>query len=244
MVLDNNVKNHQLVQLRTQRGTSSDRGSSVRREQIETDSNQLFARINREEINPLYDFVAVTKRMDESLIVLKMLWGLETGDIIVSSAKAGQYSYNWELKGTCFHIPRTVKSEGVMEHIRTDFRKANGDFLLHAISNRSLDLTIDSLGCENFDRSKYTKLRKLATSQCMTNTTFPCSLTGEWQPEYKGDCDEFDVGCGYRCIDNILDQYESGKLALEQREREREPRALSSLFIFPDPILFITLYYY
>lgn len=185
-------------------------------DQIEEDSNQLYARILREEILPLYDFVAVTERMDESLVVLKMLWGLDTGDIIVSAAKAGEWSYNWNPKGTCFKIPRTVKTQGVLDYIQTDFRRANGDFLLHAVANRSLDLTIDALGREEFDRefTKYKQLKTTTTALCQGNATFPCSKTGEWQEGFREDCYEYDVGCGYRCIDNLLDQYERGEFAL------------------------------
>jgi len=212
----NNVKNHQFVQLRTQRGFSSD-GGYITDHQINEDSNQLYARILREEIMPLYDFVAVTERMDESLVVLKMLWGLDTGDIIVSAAKAGEYSYNWNHKGTCFKIPRSVKTDGVMDYIKTDFRTANGDFLLHAVANRSLDLTIDSLGRDEFNRefTKYKALKTATTAICQSNATFPCSKTGQWQDGYKEDCYEYDVGCGYRCIDNLLDQYEQGKFVLD-----------------------------
>ena len=104
-----------------------------------------------------------------------------------------------------------------MEYIETDFRRANGDFLLHAIANRSLDLTIDALGRDKFQQEfeTYQKLRALATEMCQANTTFPCSKTGEWQEGYKENCYEFDIGCGHRCIDNVLDQYESGQLSLQ-----------------------------
>jgi hypothetical protein len=209
------VKNHQLVQLRTERGTSAD-GCCQTAHQITEDSNQLFARILREEILPLHDFVAVTERMDESLVALKMLWGLNTGDIVVSAAKAGEYSYNWNPKGTCFKIPRTVTTQGVMNYINTDFHRANGDYLLHAVVNRSLDLTIDSLGRDQFNREmeEYKKLKAYATGICQDNATFPCSSSGEWQSSYVDSCYEYDVGCGYKCIDSVLDQYESGELTL------------------------------
>ena len=210
------VKNHQFVQLRTQRGTSAD-GCCHTTHQIQEDSNQLYARIMREEILPLYDFIAVTERMDESLVALKMLWGLQTGDIIVSAAKAGQYSYNWNPKGTCFKIPRTIKREAVLDYISTDFHRANGDFMLHSVMNRSLDLTIDQLGREKFNMEleKYHKLKALTTQLCQNNATFPCSKTGEWQSGFEESCYEYDVGCGYRCIDSVLDRYESGELSIE-----------------------------
>ena len=212
----NSVKNHQFVQLRTQRGYASDGGYATDH-QIHEDSDQLYARILREEIIPLYDFVAVTERMDESLVVLKMLWGLDTGDIIVSAAKAGEWSYNWNPKGTCFKIARTHQTDGVLDYIKTDFRSANGDFLLHAVANRSLDMTIDALGRDDFDRefAQYKALKTATTSICQSNATFPCSKTGQWQPQFKEDCYEYDVGCGYRCIDNLLDKYEKGEFALD-----------------------------
>ena len=55
------------------------------------------------------------------------------------------------------------KSGSVKDYIQTDFKRANGDFLLHAIANRSLDLTIDVLGRERVKREveKHRRLRSL-----------------------------------------------------------------------------------
>jgi hypothetical protein len=209
----NNIKNHQFIQLRTQRTYSADGGSQTR-DQILEDSNQMYARILREEIMPLYDFIAVTERMEESLVVLKLLWGLEHGDIIVSAAKAGEWSYNWYPKGTCFKIPKSQRTDAVMNYMKTDFRKENGDFLLHAIANRSLEMTIESLGRDRFNQElqKHRQLKAFTMKHCQNNATFPCSTSGEWQEGFQESCYDYDVGCGYRCIDDALDRYESGEL--------------------------------
>lgn len=163
---------------------------------------------------PLYDFIAVTERMEESLVVLKLLWGLEHGDIIVSAAKAGAWSYNWNPKETCFKIPKSQRTDAVMNYIKTDFRKENGDFLLHAIANRSLEMTIESLGRDRFNQElqKHRQLKAFTMKHCQNNTTFPCSTSGEWQEGFQESCYDYDVGCGYRCIDDVLDRYESGEL--------------------------------
>lgn len=145
-----------------------------------------------------------------------MLWGLKTGDIIVSASKTGAYSYNWDPPNTCFKIRRTERTPAVEKYIANDFRRKNGDFLLHAVANRSLDMTIDYLGRDKFNREfeEYKKLKAFATSICLHNATFPCSPTGAWQPEFVDDCYNMDIGCGYRCIDDVLDRYESGELTL------------------------------
>jgi len=186
------VKNHQLVQLRTQRGNSGNGGKATRSElQIHEDSNQLFARILREEILSTYDFIAVTERLDESLVVLKLLWGLNDGDIITPSSKGGDWTLNWS-RGykSCFYAPKLNKSDQVKDYIRTDFRRANGDFLLHAIANRSLDLTIDVLGRERVNREveKHRRLRSLLVKKCENETIAPCSVDGEFQIESRENC--------------------------------------------------------
>jgi hypothetical protein len=210
------VKNHQFVQLRTQRGLSADGGKATLF-QLTEDSNQTFARILREEIMPLYDFIAVQERMDESLVVLKLLWGLEDGDIVVSSANGGPWKKNWNPRGSCFYNPNVDRTPEVEEYLSTRFRQGNADYLLHAIANQSLDLTIDVLGRERVKREvqKHVKLRALATERCIEETTFPCSETGEWQADFEENCYEFDEGCGHKCMDRVLDEYERGEIALD-----------------------------
>jgi hypothetical protein len=203
------VKNHQFIQLRTKRGKSADGGFPTN-QRIE-DSNQAVGRILQEEIMPLYDFIAVTERMEESLVVLKLLWGLEDGDIIVSSAKqAGGWSHNWDPLGECFNVPKRSASFSVKEYISTRFHDGNADFLLHAIANRSLDLTIEALGRHrvNTEVHRHRKLTALVGHHCQSNVTFPCSDEGLWQESHVEDCYEDDIGCGHRCIDDVLDRFE------------------------------------
>jgi hypothetical protein len=209
------VKNHQFVQLRTKRGKSADGGFPTN-QQIE-DSNHAVGRILQEEIMPLHDFIAVTERMEESLVVLKLLWGLEDGDIIVSSAKqAGGWSHNWDPLGECFDVPKLSASRVVKEYLSTQFNEGNADFVLHSVANRSLDLTIDALGRDrvNEELRRHKKLTALVAHHCQSNVTFPCSDEGIWQESHVEDCYEDDMGCGHRCIDDVLDKYEKGEFVM------------------------------
>jgi hypothetical protein len=146
--------------------------------------------------------------------MLPLTWGLEDGDIIVSLAKqAGGWSHNWDPLGECFDVPKLSASRAVKQYLSTQFHDGNADFVLHSVANRSLDLTIDALGRDrvNEELQRHKKLKALVAHRCQSNVTFPCSHEGTWQEYYVEDCYEDDMGCGHRCIDDVLDKYEKGE---------------------------------
>ena len=79
------------------------------------------------------------------------------------------------------------------------------DRALHQAANRSLDLTIDKLGRQKFQRylDIYRQASQLAQSRCLPHVTFPCSAEGVPTPEGETDCLWKDSGCGYECLDAI-----------------------------------------
>jgi hypothetical protein len=93
--------------------------------------------------------------------------------------------------------------------LQTTYRKNNPDYLLYAAVNRSLDLTIDLLGRGRVEKGvrQLHNMQALAQEKCLSKAIFPCSANGTWQPGYKEDCYEKDFGCGYRCLDAVLDEY-------------------------------------
>ena len=141
-----------------------------------------------------YDFLILVERFDESLVVMQLLLGLETSDILyLSSKKAGSsYFFNKE-KNKCTFLKKSVISPGVAKYLASDewYAKQYGDYLLQEAVNQSLDLTIAALGKDKFDRAllKFQSLKKLANEKCADTVDFPCSSAGKPQPELaKKNC--------------------------------------------------------
>ena len=81
-----------------------------------------------------------------------------------------------------------------------------GDYVLYEAVNKSLDLTIDSLGRELFEDAldAFIKLKCRAEEKCAADAVFPCSSTGEIQlAESSESCYKRDWGCGYPCLDTL-----------------------------------------
>ena len=82
------------------------------------------------------------------------------------------------------------------------------DRLLYLAANRSLDLTIEALGREEFERKldQFRIAQKVAAETCLNTTRFPCSPKGEMRKET--DCLWKDSACGTDCLDRVaLDQF-------------------------------------
>ena len=210
------AKNNQIAQLRSQRGRSAEGNGSAKREDV-PESEKAAMDVIKKEIIPAYDFIAVTERMDESLVVMKMLWNLEYGDIITASAKqAGGWSFNWNPSKTCFYVPKfnSTLFPSVQKYIDTDFRSENYDYMLHEFANRSLDATIEQLGRKEVEKgvAYYRRLKERTLEHCQAEIIFPCSEDGKWQAGSLGSCYQHDIGCGYRCINHFLDKLERGNL--------------------------------
>jgi hypothetical protein len=164
-----------------------------------------------------YDFVAVQERMDESLVVMKLLFHLGDWDVIVLSAKrSGSYAPN--PVGKCTMVPPSATTTTIhvntSTYLTTDFERNNYDYLLYAAADKSLDLTMDALGRDRVEHEveKHQRLQRLAEATCQNEALFPCSQEGKRQKNSKESCYHQDWGCGYRCLDRLQSQYEQGKL--------------------------------
>jgi hypothetical protein len=176
--------------------------------------NPAAARIQRSILHA-YDFVAIQERMDESLVVLKMLLDLEDFDIIVLPAKQSG-SYAMGPNGSCRIVNPTRSLPELEDYFKTDFPNNNYDYLLYAAANRSLDTTIDiTLGRERVAQEvqKHKRLQRFAQGKCRPEAFFPCSSTGKLQlAASKESCYHQDWGCGYQCLDRLARDYKEGKL--------------------------------
>jgi len=82
-------------------------------------------------------------------------------------------------------------------------------FLLHKAVNKSLDLTIQNIGKEKFEKAlkEHRYLMSLIQNECKDRAVFPCSRDGVMQHKkaYK-NCYWKDSGCGYPCINEVYDK--------------------------------------
>jgi hypothetical protein len=155
----------------------------------------------------MYDFLAVTERMDESLVVMKLLWDLHDEDVLVLPAKiAGGY----EPQGgnaNCSLTVKSFRSPAVEQYIAEEFDKDNMDYVYYAAANYSLDKTINMLGREKVaaEVERHRALQRLVNAQCASEAFFPCSAEGKLQnKESQQSCYYQDAGCGHACVNRVV----------------------------------------
>jgi hypothetical protein len=157
-----------------------------------------------------YDFVGVTERMHESLVALQMILGLETNDILYLKAKS---SGNWDdgaaNNQTCVYIVPSFQSPGMKKYFASNHWKNNmsGDYLLYRAAHKSLDMTIERLGRQDFEKNlaKFERAMQVASETCK-KVLWPCSSDGK--RNFPNDCLWLDSGCGVQCLDDLkLQQY-------------------------------------
>jgi Sulfotransferase family len=155
-----------------------------------------------------YDFVAVTERFDESAVVLAMLLNIPIADVLYLTAKGNGGFDDAGGKGGalgCTYITPSFLSEGMKEYFRSDEwqERVHWDHVFYQAANRSLDLTIESLGRDKVEKNlaKYRHAKDRANEVCLPKTTFPCSAKGELNRET--DCLWKDSACGSDCLDEI-----------------------------------------
>ena len=153
-----------------------------------------------------YDFLIVVERLDESLVALQLLLGLDSDDILFSSSKiAGGYV---KLIHSCIYVPKSFISNNVAKFLNSSKWAAMnfGDFMLHSAAEKSLDLTIDSIGRRKFEKAlkQFLLLKSRVYDICSSRTVFPCSVDGIYQIERSSkNCYHLDGGCGYPCFDQV-----------------------------------------
>jgi hypothetical protein len=154
-----------------------------------------------------YDFIGVTERMDESAVCLMMLLRLKLADILhLSSKNSGGYD-DGAFKNQCVYITPTVISEGIRDYFASNEwqRYVQPERALYEAVNRSLDLTIEKLGRDEFQANlaRYRHAQQLEKLRCLSTTKFPCTDTGTRIKDNATDCLSSDLGCGFACIDEV-----------------------------------------
>jgi hypothetical protein len=80
-----------------------------------------------------------------------------------------------------------------------------GDRLLYRAVHKSLDLTIDQLGRDEFQRqlSFFRKINQRAQEWCAPRSVSICSDGGLLTPEENRTCYIWAEGCSHACLDEI-----------------------------------------
>jgi len=160
-----------------------------------------------------YNFIGVVERMDESLVVMKLLYGFEDAAMIVFGSKQSG-SFDDGLTGMCKAIHKSYTTQDVDEHLAEGgtYRKTNEDYFLYAVANRNLDRTIDVLGRKRVAREviRHRTLSELANKSCLANTIFPC--TKDKAPRNnENHCYASDWGCGHKCSMAVIQNAVEGQ---------------------------------
>ena len=164
----------------------------------------------RKDILDSYHFIAVAERMDESLVVMRLLFDFDPTDMIVLSSKTHGGYDGGRYKNTCNKIQSSFTFPEVDDYIDNEYMPSNYDFFLYELANRTLDLTIDALGRDVVERevSFHRELQQIANEQCQSSAIFPCSANGTLQIEAsEANCFDGDLGCGHKCIQQVLEPY-------------------------------------
>jgi len=153
-----------------------------------------------------YDLLALTERMDESTVALQLLLGLNTTDVLFLNSKTSGGYDDGKFRKTCFMIQKSFVSPGMKEYFDSpDYRRSvYWDELFYAAANRSLDLTIEKVGRDRFERAlaDFKASQDLVSDECRTKVRYPCSSSGERRTQT--DCVVNDWGCGFQCMDAVL----------------------------------------
>ena len=160
------------------------------------------------EIMSDYDYIMLVERFDECLVAMQLLLGLDAGDILYLSSKhVGDFYYSPQ-KNECIRLAKTESLPIIDRYLESSewFAMSYGDYVLYEAVDKSLDLTIDSLGRDLFEEAldAFLALKRQAEEQCAVAAIFPCSSLGEIQLEESSEsCYDRDWGCGYPCLDAL-----------------------------------------
>jgi len=158
-----------------------------------------------------FSFVAVTERMDESLVVMKLLFGFSDEAMVVLDSKASGGYDDGQFQNTCHKIIKPNLTQDVIQYISKNnggnvsfHDDSNYDDLMYMVANRSLDKTIEVLGREKVSKEveRHRQLKRLAQESCGSVAILPCggnNVTAP-NPDHVASCYFGDVGCGHECV--------------------------------------------
>jgi hypothetical protein len=152
-----------------------------------------------------YDFIGITERMDESLVVFKMLLGLDLEDILyVRERSQGGFS-NGPPARPCLYVWPSFVTDGMKAFFASEkwMNHMKGDYMLYEAAKKSLDLTIDRLGRAKVEKEVYRfkAALKIAEEICAPRAVPMCTKDGA--RANKTTCYIWAEGCSHECLDEI-----------------------------------------
>ena len=152
-------------------------------------------------------------------MVLRLLLGLNAGDILYITSKASGGYDDGAYNKTCYKIQPSVTTPEMKQYLSSEewYQRNEIAFMLHKAANVSLDLTIQSIGHGTFHKAleEHRYLMELVNSRCAPRAVFPCTkngtrLRGNGKNATIKDCYWGDSGCGYRCLDELYLNFTKG----------------------------------
>lgn len=154
-----------------------------------------------------YNFIAIMERMDESLVVLQMLFNLTTKEILYTRARSGGTFSNGFKDRPCFYILPTFKSPGMKKFLASDEWNEHvaPDVEFFKAAHKSLDRTIEALGRQEFNHRLvvFKDALKVAATNCAGRVRTMCSASGEVIRPVNTTCYIWGEGCDHDCIDEL-----------------------------------------
>ena len=154
-----------------------------------------------------YDFIGLVDKPDESLVLMQLLLGLKTEEILYNpSPNAGTISLWKDNRNVCEEVkkeyePMGLKAKGFFDS--EDFYKTNGvDIEIYQEVQRVHEATIDAIGREKFDQAlrRYKDEMKIVEEQCLPTVQYKCNEAGKrWKDLNSCDKD----GCEAKCLSSL-----------------------------------------
>ena len=171
-----------------------------------------------------YDFIAITERFDESMVVLSMLLGKDVtlGDMLYLSSKtAGGYDDGY-FKNKCSFIQKSFVTEELKNYFNdgdydgndasfyqyqyTWEERTRWDRALYEAANRSMDRTIEEvLGRTLFEQTlqRYKEALRKVNEKCAVVAKWPCTSDGIKRKKNETNCLGDGDACAYECIEEV-----------------------------------------
>ena len=152
-----------------------------------------------------FDYIGLVDKPDESLVLMQLLLGLETKDILYNpSPHAGTISLWKDDKNICEEVKKEYLPTGAREFFDSeDFYNQNDvDIEIYQEVQKVHEATIDMIGRDKFDEAlrKYKAEMKVVEEQCLPTVQYKCNEAGKrWKD--LNSCDK--EGCDAKCLSSL-----------------------------------------
>jgi len=150
-----------------------------------------------------YDFIAISERFDESLVLLKYTLHLDWGDILYLKAKS-EGSMDDKNKMILPYKKLNEEDEELKNFVENEWKETNTDYSLYNAALQRLENQIESTPSFWYDLKYFKKISKEAQIYCFTAAQYDQSKTLQSQFE----CYWKDSGCGVKCLNGFLTESE------------------------------------